>query len=141
MKVADLMRTDLKTISVDATVEDAVTALVEAGVSALPVVDRYGRAVGVVSARDVLRAESEHGEPRARERLFRKTRVLEIMNPWPLTVAPETEVRQAARDMLKFGVQRLWVERDGVLVGVISQTDIVAALAGGRLAPAQPQGV
>ncbi|MBI1966513.1 MAG: CBS domain-containing protein, partial [Gemmatimonadetes bacterium] len=63
-------------------------------VSALPVIDRFGRAVGVLSTRDVL---------------------------------------QAAREMLYFNVQRLFVEERGALVGVISQTDIVDAVAGARI--------
>src|ERR1700693_2065374 len=56
VKVAELMHRELKTISVDATIADAVDALTEAHVSALPVVDRFGRAVGVISTRDILTA-------------------------------------------------------------------------------------
>ena len=100
MKVAELMRTELKTISAEATVADAVTALAEAGVSALPVLDRFGRAVGVVSTREILRAESAHDDPAARERLFEDTLVLEIMAPWPFTITPELQIRDAAREML-----------------------------------------
>ncbi|HEX9611739.1 MAG TPA: CBS domain-containing protein [Gemmatimonadales bacterium] len=133
MRVAELMQTNLKTISVDATVEDAVAALAEARVSALPVIDRFGRAVGVVSTGDVLDAERRHSRPRARERLLRRGRVLEVMNPWPLTISPEADVRQAAQEMLYFDARRLFVEAKGALVGVITQTDIVRALATGRL--------
>ena len=89
--------------------------------SALPVVDRHGRAVGVLSTRDVLKAESEG---RAED-----TPVLAIMTPWPTTIDPDFEVRQAAQEMLYLNVQRLFVESDGALVGVISQTDIVGAVA------------
>ena len=49
MKVAELMQTNLRTISTDATIADAVVAFAETQVSALPVLDRLGRAVGVVS--------------------------------------------------------------------------------------------
>ena len=128
MKVAELMRTDLKTISSDSTVADAVAALAGAQVSALPVLDRYGRAVGVLSTREILKAESGLQSPRARDRLFEETLVLEIMAPWPVTVAPELDVRDAAREMLYLEVQRLFVEEKGALVGVISQTDIVGAV-------------
>jgi CBS domain-containing protein len=129
MKVAELMQTTLKTISADATVADAVSALAEAHVSALPVLDRFGRAVGVLSTRDVLRAEHAMTSPDARERLFEETLVLEIMAPWPVTIAPDADVRDAAREMLYLEVQRLFVEDRGALVGVISQTDIVGAVA------------
>jgi CBS domain-containing protein len=133
MKVAELMQTNLKTISADATVADAVDVLAEAQVSALPVIDRYGRAVGVVSTRDVLRAESACETPDVRERLFEKTLVLEIMNPWPTTIDPDMDVRQAAQEMLYLNVQRLFVEFEGALVGVISQTDVVGAVATAKL--------
>lgn len=121
MKVAELMQTDLRTISADSTIADAVADLVEAKISALPVVDRFGRAVGVLSTREVLKAESEGTDVAAR--------VLEIMAAWPQTVGPDLDVRQAAQEMLYLNVQRLFVEFDGALVGVISQTDIVGAVA------------
>ncbi|HEX9610600.1 MAG TPA: CBS domain-containing protein [Gemmatimonadales bacterium] len=133
MKVAELMQTSLKTISADATVADAVDVLAEAQVSALPVIDRYGRAVGILSTRDVLRAESACETPDVRERLFEKTLVLEIMNPWPTTIDPDMDVRQAAQEMLYLNVQRLFVEFEGALVGVISQTDVVGAVATAKL--------
>ena len=133
MKVAELMQTTLKTISADATVADAVSAVVEAQVSALPVLDRFGRAVGVLSTRDILRAEHAMTSSDARERLFEETLVLEIMAPWPVTIAPDADVRDAAREMLYFEVQRLFVEYRGALVGVISQTDIVGAVATQRV--------
>jgi len=129
MKIAELMQTTLKTISTEATIADAVVVFAEAQVSALPVIDRLGRAVGVVSTREVLRAEGACDTPVARERLFENTRVLEIMTPWPTTIDPDLDIRQAAQEMLYLNVQRLFVEYDGALVGVISQTDIVGAVA------------
>ena len=125
MKVAELMQTNLKTISTDATLADAVMTFAEAPISALPVIDRQGRAVGVVSTREVLKAESE-GVPQ-------EARVLEVMAPWPTTIDPDLDVRQAALEMLYLNVQRLFVEYDGALVGVISQTDIVGAVATARV--------
>ncbi len=66
--------------------------------------------------------------PPARDRLFDETMVMEIMAPWPMTIAPDADVRDAAREMLYLEVQRLFVEERGTLVGVISQTDLVAAV-------------
>lgn len=133
MKVAELMQTNLKIISVDATVADAVVALTEAQVSSLPVIDRYGRAVGVLSTREVLKAESACESRLQRDRLFEYTRVLEVMAPWSHTVEPDADVRQAAQEMLYLNVQRLFVQFDGALVGVISQTDVVGAVATARV--------
>jgi CBS domain-containing protein len=128
MRVSEIMRTNLKTISADATVADAVASLAESGVSALPVLDRSGRAVGICSTRDVLAAERRAGAE-GRDRLFESTLVLEIMTPWSVTAAPGEDVREVARRMLDQKVQRLFVEEHGTLVGVVSQTDIVAAVA------------
>lgn len=128
MRVAEIMRTNLKTISADATVADAVAALAESGVSALPVLDRSGRAVGICSTRDVLKAEHRTGAGE-RDRLFERTLVLEIMTPWSATANPDEDVRLVARRMLDQKVQRLFVEAHGTLVGVVSQTDIVGAVA------------
>lgn len=124
MKVAELMQTDLKTISADSTLADGTADLVEARVSALPVIDRFGRAVGVFSTREALKAEGERTPD---------TRILEIMAPWPTTIEPDLDVRQAAQEMLYLNVQRMFVEYDGALVGVISQTDIVGAVATARM--------
>jgi len=51
------------------------------------------------------------------------------MTAWPTTIDADLDVRQAAQEMLYLNVQRLFVEYDGALVGVISQTDIVGAVA------------
>jgi len=120
MKVAELMQTNLKTISADSSLADAIVDLAEAQVSALPVIDRFGRAVGVLSTREVLKAESVS--------ISREAKVLEIMAPWATTIDPDLDIRQAAQEMLYLNVQRLFVEYDGALVGVISQTDIVGAV-------------
>ena len=133
MHVSDIMRINLKTISTDSTVADAVAVLAKSGVSALPVLDRTGRVVGICSSHDVLEAEARCADPLAREDLFERTLVLEIMTPWPATVRPQEDVRDVAQRMLDGKVQRLFVEEAGALVGVISQTDIVAAVAAARV--------
>lgn len=132
-RVRDLMQTNLKTISTDATIAEAVQVLMTAAVSALPVLDRFGRAVGVLSTREILAAENRCQTPAARERLFESTLALEVMAPWPGVVSPQLPIREAAAAMLTQKVQRLFVEQEGVLRGVVSQTDIVSAVAGARI--------
>lgn len=53
----------------------------------------------------------------------------EVMSRTVLARAPETEVREAAKLMLKAGVHRLLVLEDGRPVGVVTTTDIVKAVA------------
>lgn len=133
MKVADLMRTDVKTVDVDATVGNAITTLADVHVSALPVTDVRGQVVGVLSTTDILGALSETTEPAAREQLFDETPVRDLMTPRSRVIAPDADVLTAAREMLSLDVHRLFVEDQGRLVGVISQTDIVAAVATAKI--------
>src|SRR5579859_5423755 len=126
MRVAELMRTNLRMVAADANVTDAICLLADARVSALPVVDRFGRAVGILTTRNVLEAERDAED---RNRLLQDTLVLEIMTPWAATIGPDLDVQEAAKQMLYLDVQRLFVEDEGKLVGVISQTDIVGAVA------------
>ena len=61
------------------------------------------------------------------------TSVRDIMTPRPLMIEATAEVSEAARHMLYADVRRLFVEEDGSLAGVVSQTDIVQAVASGEL--------
>lgn len=133
MRVADLMQTDLFTVAPEARVAEVVQAMADGHVSGLPVVDPAGRLLGVVSATDILQAAAEHEGGRGRTTLFEHTTARDLMTPVPITIEPDADVREAARRMLYGEVRRLFVEDDGRLVGVISQTDIAHALGSGRL--------
>lgn len=135
MKVADFMQAPVRAIDPDAAVAEAVLSLADAHVSALPVVDQGGRVLGVVSTTDIIAAESEAVDEAAHDVLLRQTLVKDIMTPRPLFIAPESDLRDAARQMLYADVHRLFVARDEQLLGVISSTDIVRAVAHGAVAP------
>jgi CBS domain-containing protein len=134
MKVSDLMQTDVRVVTADMPVSEVIVALEDARVSGLPVVDARKRVIGVVSSRDVLGAQAETRSPEERQVLLEETRVQDIMTPRPLLIEPTADVAEAARHMLYAEVRRLFVEDDGMLVGVISQTDIVHAVGSGKIA-------
>jgi chloride channel protein, CIC family len=133
MRVADLMQTELESVAPDMTVAQAVIRLSDAHVHGVPVVDTGGQIVGVLTTTDVLNAAAEAAGSEDRERLFDQTTVEEIMTPRPMTVDPDTDVKEAAQQMLYLEVHRLFVEHDGQLMGVISQSDIVRAVALARI--------
>lgn len=128
MHVAELMQTDVRSVAADAPIAEAIASMAEAHVYALPVVGDGGRLLGVVSASDVLAVEAEH-DPEALPGLLERTPVREIMTPRAYAVTPDADVRDAARQMLYADVHRLFVEEHERLVGVISSTDIVRAVA------------
>ena len=88
----------------------------------------------MVSTTDLIAAQAETRSSEERQLLMEKTPVRDIMTPRPLTIESTAEVHEAARHMLYAEVRRLFVEENGTLVGVISQTDIVRAVATGKIA-------
>lgn len=133
MRVADIMQTTLETIGTEDSVADAVVVLAEKHISGLPVVSRRGHLVGVISSTDILQLLADAPEPERRERLLETTRVGEVMTAKPITVEPDADVHEAARQMLYGEIHRLFVEYDEALVGIITQSDIVGAVAGAWL--------
>ena len=133
MTVAELMQRNVRTVGADASVAEVVVSLADAHVTGLPVVDNAGRVVGVVSTSDVLNAEAETHDSVARQELLEGTAVREIMTRRPYTITPDTDVRAAARQMLYADVHRLFVTEDDRIVGVVSTTDIVRAVAQGKI--------
>ncbi len=97
----------------------------------LPVVDRGGRLVGVVTDRDLRQVmfdpsiqERMGGRPEALKALA----VREIMTWGVITVRPETDVREAARLMRERKIGAVpAVERQAV-VGILTETDVLDAL-------------
>ena len=133
MRVRDLMQVAVKTVGPNAPVADAIVTLADSHISAVPVVDAGGRMVGVVSSTDILTSEAEACDCTERESLFEDTSVSEIMTPRPLTVSPDADVREAAQQMLYAEIHRLFVVEADRVVGVISTSDIMRAVANGQL--------
>ncbi len=111
--VGDYMTRDVETVSPDATVADVARRIAESKEhSGFPVCD--GRHVeGFVNARDLL-LEPEH------------VPVFQVMATDLLVAHPDMEVDDAARVILRSGIQRLPVVDDaGNLVGIISNADVI----------------
>ena len=133
MKVAELMQTEVQTITPDAPLDDAARTMADAHVSGLPVVDRRGHLVGVISTTDILASEEEAEDPATRVALYENTPVQDLMTPKPVTIGPDATIREAAQQLLYADVHRLFVVDGDRLVGVISTTDLVRALANGQI--------
>ena len=133
MKVAELMETDVKTIPEHMTVAESVMVLADEHVQGVPVVNSKGGMTGVLSTSDILEAAAECDSAAERDKLFENTTVREIMTPRPKTIGPDADVKEAAQQMLYLEIHRLFVEYDGELVGVLSQSDVVRAVATAKI--------
>ena len=133
MRVSELMQSNLVTIPSESLVSEAIIALADAHVTGLPVVDPTGHLVGVLSTSDILTALAERSLDDELGALFESTLVRDLMTPKPMTIPPQAPMKEAAQQMLYANVHRLFVEKDGELLGVISQTDVVRAVANARV--------
>jgi CBS domain-containing protein len=128
MQVADLMKTDVAVVHEDASISEAVIRLADAHVHGVPVVNHRGRVLGVLSSSDIVQATAECSDA-ARHPVLEDISVRDIMSTPPRTIRPEDDVRVAARDMLRHDVHRLFVISGKELVGVLSTSDVVRAVA------------
>ncbi len=133
MKVSDLMVADLAVVNEDISIREAVIQLADARVHAMPVVDRRGRLVGVLSSSDIVQTAAEQRSAGDTDAMFDDMMVRDIMTTPPKTSGPDEDVRAAAQRMLQLDVHRLFMVQQAELLGVIAQSDIVRAVADGRL--------
>jgi CBS domain-containing protein len=133
MLVSQLMQTEVESIAPDALVNDAALAMADAHITGLPVTDRSGRLVGVISTTDIAAAEGEAENSKARVALFECVSVRALMSSRPITTRPDATISEAAQQLLRAGVHRLFVVDGERLDGVISTTDILRAVANGQV--------
>jgi CBS domain-containing protein len=103
--------------------------MLDAEVSALPVLDGDQRPIGVVTHRDILAASLGRNGRAGSPTEPGLIEVTEAMSPWPPTVDPDTSVSDAAKMMSYLDLKRVFVVDRSAVVGVFSQTDVVDTLA------------
>ena len=133
--VSEVMTRDVITASPETKFKDVVRLLEENRVSGLPVVDKTGVLVGVISEADLLN-KAEKREPDAyvlesrRHRLDRSRAsaldAASAMSREVITVRPDAPIALAAREMHARGFKRLpVVDSQGRLVGIVSRGDVL----------------
>ena len=130
MHVKDLMSRHVLTIGPSDSCLDAVARMHQATVRHLPVVNRDGALVGVVTDRDLRhhlfspRVFKDVGTIPV-DALLKAVPVAEIMSTQVIIATPEDELIDAARFMLEERVGSLPVVESGRVVGIITETDIL----------------
>jgi len=106
------------TIDADATVMEAVKLMNENEIGCL-IVMRRGRAVGIITERDLLKRVI------AKSKNPRKIKVREIMTKPLIAGQPNMDLEEATRLMFKMKIKKLpVVESHGKLLGLITLTDV-----------------
>lgn len=141
MKVSDIMRRDVVTVTPQTSLRDLAHLLAERQISGAPVVDPDGVVVGIISEADLLAKQLSRplsrrlplewilGERHDPDELRRRaaTTVGGAMTAPAVTIDADRPVRDAATLMVDRGVNRLPVLADGRLVGIVTRADLVQA--------------
>jgi CBS domain-containing protein len=145
MHVKDVMTSPVISVEPDASIWQAVRIMLQRRISGLPVIDKHGRLVGMVSEGDFLR-RAETGTQRRRPNWLEflmgpgrladeytrshGRKIQDIMTPDPVTVTEETSLDEVVRTMEQRRIKRLPVVRGNEVVGIVSRANLMHALAG-----------
>jgi acetoin utilization protein AcuB len=132
--VGDWMSADVVVASPDEQLGEAIRKLRLNRIRHLCVVDTCGELVGILSDRDVSRAlpsALSEGAEAEYSRMFERITVEQLMTRSPITVEAKDTLTVAADQMVEARISALPV-MDGVsLVGILTETDCMRALARG----------
>lgn len=135
LRVRELMTANPVTVSTDASLLEVQRLLVVAQISGLPVAERSGAVVGVISARDVLCAvdqaideDEDEGEPEDVLERLRSITASQIATPEVNWVSPDASATEAAQLMRAEGVHRVLVGTRDRLEGILTAFDLLRAL-------------
>ncbi len=116
--VVEIMSPTPVTIAEDASAADAAALIRDKHVGSLIVV-ADGRPTGIVTERDIVTKVA------AADRSSKSTTVHEIMSAPLVAVHPHQEVAEAAKVMAARKIRRLPVIKEGKLVGMLTENDII----------------
>jgi CBS domain-containing protein len=144
---ADVMSSPAIVVEPEASVADIAALLANKRISAVPVCGADGKLAGLVSEGDILRpfresirqkrdwwlgvfAEGEDLPQAFLDYIRRDTRTArDVMTPQVTTAAAHATLPELAELMMTRGVKRIPILTDGRVVGIVSRSDLVAAIA------------
>jgi acetoin utilization protein AcuB len=130
IRVRDRMSRGVATIHSDALVRGAADMMRTRRIRHLPVVDREGRLVGIVTDRDlrqVIFDPSIQSRAGAVADVLGRLTVRDVMTWGVITARPDTTIGEAARRMHEKKIGALPVVEGARVVGIITESDILKA--------------
>lgn len=115
MLVKDYMTSDVVHVEIPGNRDDVLKILKRTGISGVPVI-KNKKIVGIITRKDLLRKPEE-------------TQLGLLMTSKPISIEPDTDIREAARLLVKHHIRRLPVVEDGHLLGLLSVSDLIHAMA------------
>jgi len=121
--IGELMTRDVLTVAPEDTLGEAAAKMTERGVGAVVVSD-FGRMIGILSERDIMRAVADRIHSS-------EARVREWMTADPITATENTTMEEAGRTMLEHGFRHLPVVEGDRAIGIVSLRDLAEHQLGG----------
>lgn len=115
LTVGDVMTHNVTTVSPEMLVTEVAETLASNRISGMPVLDKMGHLVGLVSEFDII---AKSGQT-----------VADIMTRGVISVTPHTALEEATHILTGQRIRRLPVLEGGRLIGIISRSDIVRRIA------------
>ena len=148
LKARDIMRTEITTVPPDMTVEELGRLFIEKNLSGLPVVDDSGKLIGIVTENDLISQNKRLHIPTVlrifdavipleRPKIFEKEvrkmagrTVQDICTRELISINEDTGIEEIATIRSVNKAHHLPVVRDGSLVGLVDQHDVIKGIAG-----------
>lgn len=127
MLVKNRMTPDPVTVTPDTFFVEAMRIMGERKYRHLPVVDKRGHLVGIVTRTDLLRASPSPATGLSVSEvnyMLANLRIREVMSSSVITVVEDTPLEEAAKVMVENRIGCLPVVRGSKLVGIITETDV-----------------
>ncbi len=131
MLVQELMTKNPLTTTPDTSVPDALALMRQKKVRRLPVLDKTGKLVGIVSDQDLLYASPSPATSLSVfeiNSLISKITVAHVMTKKVVTITEDLPVEEAARIMADKKIGGLPVMKGTKLAGIVTETDLFRAL-------------
>ncbi len=143
----EIMTQDVITVGPDMPVKELAKLLVEHHISGVPVVDKEGSLIGIITEKDLIESNKNlhlptvvtlfdaviylESEKHFKEELRKMaaSKVDDIMTRKVVTIGEETSIREIATIMSEQGKDLLPVVREGKLIGIVGKADIVRSMA------------
>ena len=115
MEVKDYMTSDVVHVEIPGNRDDVLKILKRTGISGVPVI-KNKKLVGIITRKDLLQKPEE-------------TQLGLLMTAKPITIAPDADIKEAARLLVTHRIRRLPVVENNKLLGLLSVTDLIHAIA------------
>lgn len=127
MKVAQIMKTELKTCRQSDMLDVAARLMWDFDIGAIPVIDDFGKLVGVVTDRDACMAAFMQHQP------LHNVAASVAMNKHVITVRADDDHATVASLMARHKIRRVVViDDDGRPIGIVSLNDLALAARKGQ---------